>query len=973
MERFLRNLFLILLCFIATFSKVASQVYVHKYLDVSDGLPQDVYRVVQDKDGYIWVCSENGIAKYNGDEFEHLTVKDGLPDNDVFNIIEDFQGRLWLLNNINQFSYIKTDSIVKIDNGLNESRYYRLLMDSSRIVFAYGHYDAITVYEDSIDMYDIEKVYYNILDPYAEKYNDFDDFMCFRNRDSLFEFTRKSTRRHTHSPMPYLKKIYQNRRIYPSDFKQAVVDDMFNMKGIRPVFYYDIVNNNYQYFKYNKLFILDSEANIIDEFKFDLNSDVVLKSAMKDLNNDYWFCSKDGVFLVDKNCVLNDVKTYPFTNNQNITDIELYNNSFLYATNDSEIYQVSNDSVVNLIFKSPIKSSEKKIYQMNIIGDSLYFSSNLEGLFNAGKEGFLVFNLINNKFLNGEDFILDSFSGSESIKSFIISADNEILFQTRFGLRSINYNSKVIESLSSDYSPVLAKRNNYIIYSKIDSLCVMKDKKVFKHLPIKYSSSIEFISDNKFLCATLEEKVFICDFNNCSEIPALNNLNIKKIKKPSEDRENTWCLYDKGLVVIGKDSLSGQWNIKKDFTLLNLLNVDVINDFEIKDSLVYLATNKGVYIYDYKNFRLEDDEIFFKLISLETTRSIFEDFNEPIEIPYSERSINIFLDYAYFKNNEPLDFYYKLSRIDKEFQKTNDKNIIYNELSPGKYELSAYAMTDNNISSSIETISFVIKKPYWQTIWFILLCFLLIGVVFYLFYRRRIEEIKKQSAIEQKFAELELNALQSQMNPHFVFNALGSVQNLVQKEDIAKADIFIAKFSRLMRMYLESSKTKYIPLFKELQIIESYFELEQLRFDNKIELVIKNELAESDMRTLIPSSLIQPFVENSINHGLFHKDGPGYIEIKLKRINKDIIINIVDDGIGRKESEKYNKKYKKGHISRAIEIIDDKLIAIQKLRNVVISYDIKDLYDENNNGKGTEVIVTINNSKNETTKDINRR
>lgn len=224
-----------------------------------------------------------------------------------------------------------------------------------------------------------------------------------------------------------------------------------------------------------------------------------------------------------------------------------------------------------------------------------------------------------------------------------------------------------------------------------------------------------------------------------------------------------------------------------------------------------------------------------------------------------------------------------------------------------------------------------------------------------------------KSAREKRIAHqlLMLKSLRSQMNPHFIFNALNSVNNFISKSDERAANKYLSDFSKLMRQVLDNSHEDFVSLAVELEILELYTKLEHFRFKDKFDYeFIIDENIDSEA-FVIPPMLIQPYIENAVWHGLRYKEEKGFLSIKVYQNNNDLIITIEDDGIGRQKSIEIKTKNQKAAKSLGMKNIRERLEIINKVYNIHIAVDINDC--KSTDGVGTKVIVKIpeyNNIKN---------
>lgn len=239
-----------------------------------------------------------------------------------------------------------------------------------------------------------------------------------------------------------------------------------------------------------------------------------------------------------------------------------------------------------------------------------------------------------------------------------------------------------------------------------------------------------------------------------------------------------------------------------------------------------------------------------------------------------------------------------------------------------------------------------------------------LGVIFlsYLISSRLIRQNKaaadEKTELVRRVSEVELEALRSQMNPHFIFNSLNAIQYYILKNEKHLAGKYLSKFAKLIRMFLETSKSKHLTLEKEIEQLNLYLDLEKLRFEDKFTYDIEVDVAVNPQDEVIPSMLLQPFVENAILHGLNHRQGEdGYVKIAFSKKANNLICSIDDNGIGRKAAMEIKKSKKVGHQSRATQMIDERLELLKNLGDEKIDISYIDKYDKTNHSLGTKVII----------------
>jgi ligand-binding sensor domain-containing protein/two-component sensor histidine kinase len=335
--------------------------------------------------------------------------------------------------------------------------------------------------------------------------------------------------------------------------------------------------------------------------------------------------------------------------------------------------------------------------------------------------------------------------------------------------------------------------------------------------------------------------------------------------------------------------------------------------------------------------------------------------NKSITILPNEKQLKI--HFGIFNYTAPAlnKFYFYIEGIQNDWQECKDGNIEFFKLPAGKYTLHVKAAITNATGKNIEDILYIIVKPYWyQTNWFKALLALLLLLLVIGFIILRSKQIRKKEKIknfyENKMLHLEMQSLRSQMNPHFMFNTLNSINSYIIQNKTALASEYLTTFSKLMRSILDLSKQETVTILKEIGALKMYIELEALRLENKFDynIIIDRNVDEESIK--IPSLIIQPFVENAIWHGLHNKNTQGHIDIHVKETAEhNLIITIEDDGIGRQASAAIKQEQVK-HKSYGIDITLSRI----KLLNEHNSVTFTDLYDAKNNAAGTRVTIQLN-------------
>jgi hypothetical protein len=223
----------------------------------------------------------------------------------------------------------------------------------------------------------------------------------------------------------------------------------------------------------------------------------------------------------------------------------------------------------------------------------------------------------------------------------------------------------------------------------------------------------------------------------------------------------------------------------------------------------------------------------------------------------------------------------------------------------------------------------------------------------------KLQSEQKQTELQRQAVELEMQALRAQMNPHFIFNCLSSINRFIFKNDNKTASDYLTRFSRLIRMVLVNSQKKLITLEDELEMLHLYLDMERMRFKNGFDYSITTNNTIDAGAIFIPPLLLQPFCENAIWHGLMHKDGLGHLNISITEANRFLNCTITDNGIGREKAATYKSKSAEKQKSLGLKITSSRLALLNKEQNRETAYQIEDVLNEDGNTAGTKVQLNI--------------
>ncbi len=337
-----------------------------------------------------------------------------------------------------------------------------------------------------------------------------------------------------------------------------------------------------------------------------------------------------------------------------------------------------------------------------------------------------------------------------------------------------------------------------------------------------------------------------------------------------------------------------------------------------------------------------------------------------LTLPHNQNNLTFEFTGIYHRNPEAVRYKIMMEGIDEGWSPAiNQRNQTYSFIPPGEYTFKVISCNEYGVWNIEPAVfKFKILYPVWQKWWFVVIIIGFFVILISAFIFSRFKRIKRKNEIEKErleteksIIELEQQAARLQMNPHFIFNSLNSIQGFIATNDAFQAKKYLAKFARLMRLILENAREEYIPLENETDILRNYLELEKLSTNNKFDFNINIDESINPEIIEIPPMMIQPFVENAIIHGIKKKSDKGLIEINFSKNDNLIICDIIDNGIGRQLSGKHKPQTK--HKSTGISVTKKRLEQLKIQTGTDAGIEIIDLKDKNNNPKGTKVVISI--------------
>jgi len=287
----------------------------------------------------------------------------------------------------------------------------------------------------------------------------------------------------------------------------------------------------------------------------------------------------------------------------------------------------------------------------------------------------------------------------------------------------------------------------------------------------------------------------------------------------------------------------------------------------------------------------------------------------------------------------------------------------FTNVPPGDYLFEVKSGREGVWHSPGLQMSIHILPPFWKTNWFKILAAMILLNLLYLAWRYRIGQIRREEALKTDFnrriAKVEMAALRAQMNPHFVFNCLSSINRFILVNEPDEASAYLTKFSRLIRLILDNSRSDKVPLDRELEALRLYIEMEVMRFGNRFDYEISVSADVHPERIELPPLLIQPYVENAIWHGLMHKKDKGKLAVRIFNQAGSLCVVVEDNGIGRNRAMELKSKSAVTQKSHGLQVTAERMELIRELYGINADAVIEDLYTSDGSPAGTRVTIRL--------------
>jgi len=998
--------FIVLLfnCRIESFAQNSLQYY---NLTVDNGLPSNnVYYLLRDKSGFLWGATDNGVFKYDGYKFRVFDTRDGLPSNDIWNLFEDADGRIWLFSNTYEIGYISTNKYCAIPVSKNYSNIFMIGLTSFRhltvalfnqrnfnyLAFVYGK----KVYSFPIP-YNNALPFGRIRTPILSK----DHYLW------LFYYNNTVFKINLLNPMGPESKVYST----PKDLYPIIARS--NALYARGDYFYSY---SYKGSILNVFNIRTGKITLLDLKKKSGGS--ILKGYFQ--NQDFLVIKEKNFQSISGDSPGKEKETFLPTDAQ-ITSVCTFGANDWYSTSGAGIWVRSTSSTIRS--EAQIKDNSDSFQFISANKDTTYWWNEssktirmrykdawIKGyLFNSG----IPKQVITNK---KQVYVLANTGifryGENDRKCSSLFSKKALLLRNFFMYGPDSKDEIFYDSLAQSYLkgatgifPVFY--DTYLVLSHISTNLFKERVRYFETFKLfkERADGVFTLFGGSIICIYNLKNVFIYsnDFQKHILLNSriLTQLGIDNIRQVVQDSMGkVYVLTDSRLYEYTPGSILRQLETGLNLTTCKLLfshgRLIIYGDF----GLAFYADRDHKHLNVVTNYLKTSYRKIIRAIPIDETHVLLETDKHTYEI---KLTTNKDLSTPYYNNTNTIRF--KLAERSKSLRKhdtivltpeinsleitpfnmsgtgipllsyrmkgdkwgqaSSSEIPVYN-LEREKWYTIEYFARDDFWESSVHTLALK-KLPFWyqSRVWQI--TFLITGIVLFATVIILIVTITRRmyfKANEKRRlqTELELRAIHAQINPHFIFNTLSTALYFISKQHTKDAYEHVSKFSKLLRNYLRSSRERFITLADETEMLRQYIELQRARFSKAFQYEITVQPDILPNHVLLPSLLLQPLVENAINHGIFNKGEHGFLKVHFyKGEHENELICIIDDnGIGRAKAKAINKKYKKEKHSYGTALTRELIDIFKRYEQMDIDLEY---IDKEEPQTGTTVKLTIRNVK----------
>jgi ligand-binding sensor domain-containing protein len=969
-----------------------------------DGLANnDVRDLTKDEQGYLWIATGNGLSKFDGNKFINFHTTDGLPGNMVWAVAHDEKNRIYAACYRSGLAIIENDKIVKVlhingNDGIRKLYYSKqhhlLFLGTDKGIYALQD---STFHLLSYPNSPAQSSILSILEHEGVIY--FTDYNCglFRIDICDQEISKSKVTRIIGIGNGYALAALDH-AIYTS-YNGDIYQYLPAKKTISLFAKRDSLFLTWAMasFKENKILlggtreeafhsgikILDISTHKISALYSESKISAINNLIVDEQEGLIWICTETGL-----QCMSNSpFEVIPNVDKSKIIDIKMLNDSLFVLTNDNVwLYKNGKQEILydkNFLFRKVKERSDNYLSKIGInknrnhklIGNRYYEKEiKLISLNSDGNRTYLVTYLGSLSFPDLKSYLpinSGNFISTENSSLFWSPKYHNLLYYPSIKKSSIGHEFSINKSIS-DIVKIVRKGEAIILASAFNGLYVIKGNNILQ-LNSSNSKIDDMLTDldvdknGEIWCTSKTGNLFHIGIKECLAIVQTFNKDNSKII----GENYKWLKFSRNHLYIGTNKGLNKIPVQQ---LQNPV-IDSVFFFNQNNGYDYISadapecdTQGNIYVFNPtkiikisdQNIQIPQRKIVFNEVSLDDIHTPLNQLNNR-NLSSNTKNIRIKFFVLKYPNSKNVKYRYRIN--ESEWNKGNE--ISLQSLKSGEYKITCEAQDIETSSDYSDSLFFQINKPFWLSGWFLILFVLLFISVIYLIIHSRFVLIAKRKdekdKLNREIAELHIQSLQSQMNPHFVFNSLNSIQSYILSNKIIDAANYLSSLGKLIRINLEHISEEYISLTDEIRFLEEFIKIEKLRFKEVLNFTFTCSIENTD-HLFLPPMLIQPLIENSIKYR--SNSGKEFKSIQIEfELNQGLLItSVTDNGIGRDRSlvEQNND-----HKGMGLKLINERLELLNK-KNDTTKYQmiITDLFqDEIPLGTKVQIIIPQLNRK----------
>ncbi|MBV9986975.1 MAG: histidine kinase [Chitinophagaceae bacterium] len=950
-----------------------------KKLNYPEQMPtQKVFDMLTDSKGYIWIGTDKGLFRSNGQSFTPIPFTNTTLVS-VSYLQEDRDGTVWCMNFHNQLFYYRNDSLHRyaIDPNLSKNEY-----SFTNVVVG-------------------------------------NSFIWFNTFDSIYKFDKA-----THAKLQVFRTPGKHDPIIASSLR----NNTFHALSSKGFFFDDKLQANKKWVIVDKQFVTarlinTSEGIIALGTSLDRESpvhirngigtalrpvqlppDIIIFQAVSLDGDQYWLCTQNGAYTWDPATGT----THCYLPGERVSDVvQDYQGNLWFSTLDNGIFICP--SLSNKLLKIYNDPLQDNFTRLEALPSGNILAGNSQGLLTrVNLDKHEIFHYEQKKARETE------FIHYDTLDKIIFTERGTMTEFSKKQLTSLYYSKGVSRDrynnlLVAVYNAALVMNNNYNSIERLPALNNPLYRKIEEERPhtlydvnhrvlqvrAKRSLSILGAQAKDVFWIAYEDGLYQYNYNG--DIRLLEDRNggsiIGKCLVQLPDDRLVVGTSNKGVLILKNGLVSKAYNVEDGLSSQNVskilvkghyiwvltnsgfdridlltnsvtnyldeygLSNIIINDVIMQNNKLLFATPAGILVRD--NLKGASRNI----IRFPLLRASSEGLplNDGAVLRAGDREISFYFEALHYTSPGALTYRYRLNNGDTVWHTVNNlgNQAVFNALAPGNYRFEVQALAGLQYSSEIRSFRFTVQKMITQKWWFWGLVLFILMTGCWLFLRNWKERVLARQTLKEHLLKSQLTAIRAQMNPHFLYNVLNTVQGLVYGNRRAAAGELLGNFSDLMRKVLQSSDKQLITLKDEIENLRLYLELEKARFDEGFSYTIDMVNMGDTSRILVPSLLLQPFAENAIKHGLMHKRGIKTLAVLFEKTAGGLIVVIDDNGIGRARSMEINRRKPNKPAAFATVALNERMELFNRLYNNQISCEVTDKIDNDGNPAGTRVGLYI--------------